>query len=436
MTDSNIYKDIVQRCGGKLNIGVVGPVRTGKTTFINRFKEELAQPGSNGGEEVAAAHFIECAGFPTDSAEVAAAAKLTGAEAQKSIESEADFGILVTCDGSFTDTPRSAYAAAEGSAAEALKASGKPYIIVLNTSTPFGEGEQALAKSLKDKYNAPVLAFNCQTAAGEDFNKVLRAALFGFPVTGIDFKIPEWLRVMPKESSAISELIAAAREASANISSLEDCSALENVFANSRYWKSEVGLNISTATGMAEVEAEIKDGVLFEMLSEISGEEIGSETALMQYISSASAAKRGYDKLKDAFECAKTTGYGIVRPTDEDLNLEKPELVKQGSNLGIKLKASAPSYHVVRVDVNGEVSPIMGQAAQSEDMVNGIMSGFESDPSATWNTSLFGKSLKSMVKEGLDSKVVSMQDDTRSKMRKAITRIVNEGRGGVICIIL
>ena len=172
------------------------------------------------------------------------------------------------------------------------------------------------------------------------------------------------------------------------------------------------------------------------MLSEISGESICGEGALMQYVAAASEAKRNYDKVKDAFERAKLTGYGIVCPDDNDLSLDKPKVVKQGANLGIKLKATAPSYHVVKVDVSGEVSPIMGLASQSEDMVNGIMSGFETDPQGTWNTALFGKSLRCMVKEGLEGKVNAMQDDTRAKMRRTITRIVNEGKGGVICILL
>ena len=180
----------------------------------------------------------------------------------------------------------------------------------------------------------------------------------------------------------------------------------------------------------------LREGVFFRMLSETAGEEIKDECALMEYVASASRAKRGYDKVKDALECARVTGYGIVKPDDDDLSLDKPKVVRQGANVGIKLRATAPSYHVVKVDVSGEVSPIMGLASQSEDMVNGIMNGFETDPQATWNTNLFGKSLRSMVKEGLDGKVNCIQEDTRNKMRRAITRIVNEGKGGVICILL
>jgi stage IV sporulation protein A len=180
----------------------------------------------------------------------------------------------------------------------------------------------------------------------------------------------------------------------------------------------------------------VKDGIFFEMLSEIAGEEIGGERALMNYVASSSQAKKNYDKIKDAFECARVTGYGIVQPDDGDMSLEKPQVVRRGGSVGIKLKGTAASYHIVKVDVCGEVSPIMGAAGQSDDMVNGIMNGFETDPEGMWDANMFGRSLRGMVKEGLAGKVTCMQDETRTKMRRAITRIVNEGKGGVICILL
>jgi stage IV sporulation protein A len=202
------------------------------------------------------------------------------------------------------------------------------------------------------------------------------------------------------------------------------------------YWKETVQVNLNLAEGRASVETEVKDDILYEMLTEIAGENIADECALMSFVTASSQAKRNYDKVKDALECAKVTGYGIVQPNDDDLSLEKPKLVRQGTNIGINLRGSAPSYHIVRVDVSGEVSPIMGAAGSNEQLVNGIMSGFESDPEGMWDTNLFGKSLRGMVKEGLASKVESIQEDTRNKMRKTITRIINEGKGGVICILL
>lgn len=489
MTDANLYSDINARCGGALYIGVVGPVRTGKSTLIKKFMTELVLPNVEGdkGEMVdelpqsaagrtvmttepkfipakpaevtlggtrAKVRLIDCVGFVvagaggfseegaprlintmwSDSPVTFEQAAAIGTE--KVIKEHSSVGILVTCDGSFTGIERANYIPAEERCVAELKAIGKPFAIVLNSAEPAGDRVQKLKRELSEKYSTPVVAVNCESAGKEELSLILKTLLFRFPVTGIDVKIPEWVRVMPPESSAVAELLDTVRAVSEKISVMSECSLFEEAFKESKYWKSETSASINPATGLATVEVYIKDGVLYDMLSEISGEDVGDETRLMQYVSAASEAKRNFDKVKDAFESARLTGYGIVCPSDEDLTLEKPKLVKKSGNLGIKLRASAPSYHVVRVDVNGEVSPIMGQTGGSEEMVNGIMNGFETDPEATWNTSLFGKSLRSMVKEGVDGKVFSMQEEARAKMRRAISRIVNEGKGGVICILL
>lgn len=490
MFDSDIYSDIAARSGGDVYIGVVGPVRTGKSTLIKRFMTELVLPHAEGGnvnemvDELpqsaagrtvmttepkfipakaakvkidnaeANVRLVDCVGFIVDGAsgfeedgmprmvktmwsdEPMPFAEAAAVGTQKVIRDHSTIGVCVTCDGSVTGIPRENYIAAEERTVRELKAIGKPFVMVLNCAHPASDGARALKKQLEEKYGCPVVAVNCENAGADELSDILRAVLFEFPVTGVDVSIPDWIRVMPADSSAISELLDRVRAACENICVMRECSLFDTAFAGCKYWKGEAGVNLSLSTGLAKVEVSLQDGVLFDMLSEISGEEIGEEGALMQYVAAASQAKRNYDKVKDAFECAKMTGYGIVCPADDDMSLEKPKVVKQGSNVGIKLRATAPSYHVVKVDVSGEVSPIMGLASQSEDIVNGIMSGFENDPQNTWNTALFGKSLKSMVKEGLDGKVNAMQEDTRNKMRRTITRIVNEGKGGVICILL
>lgn len=490
MFDSDIYKDIAARSGGEIYIGVVGPVRTGKSTLIKRFMTELVLPNADSGrmqemvDELpqsaagktvmttepkfipakavnvkidnaeASVRLIDCVGFAVEGAggfEENGEPRLvktmwsekplpfTEAAAigtQKVIRDHSTIGLCVTCDGSVTGIPRDGYISAEERTVEELKRIGKPFVIVLNCADPKGGRAQELKEQLQQKYDSPVIAINCETASLDELSALLRALLFEFPVTSVDVKIPDWIRVMPADSSAISELLSRVRQTCGKVEVMRECSLFDEAFAESRYWKGEVSVNLSLATGKATVEVGLQDGVLFDMLSEISGEGISDEGALMNYVAAASEAKRSYDKVKDAFERAKLTGYGIVCPGDDDLTLEKPRVVKQGANMGIKLRASAPSYHVVKVDVSGEVSPIMGLASQSEDMVNGIMSGFETDPDGTWNTALFGKSLRCMVKEGLDGKVNAMQEDTRGKMRRTITRIVNEGKGGVICILL
>ena len=490
MFDSDIYKDMAARSGGEIYIGVVGPVRTGKSTLIKRFMTELVLPHADGdrlqemvdelpqsaaGRTVmttepkfipakavkvtvdnaeARVRLIDCVGFAVEGAngfEEDGSPRLvntmwsdtpspfTEAAAlgtQKVIRDHSTIGLCVTCDGSVAGIPREGYVSAEERTVDELKRIGKPFVIVLNCADPAGASAKQLKEELELKYSAPVVAVNCQTASVDELSALLRAVLFEFPVTSVDVKIPDWIRVMPADSSAISELLVRVRDACAKVEVMRECSLFDEAFANSKFWKGDVAVNLCLATGKATVEVGLQDGVLFDMLSEISGESICGEGALMQYVAAASEAKRNYDKVKDAFERAKLTGYGIVCPDDNDLSLDKPKVVKQGANLGIKLKATAPSYHVVKVDVSGEVSPIMGLASQSEDMVNGIMSGFETDPQGTWNTALFGKSLRCMVKEGLEGKVNAMQDDTRAKMRRTITRIVNEGKGGVICILL
>lgn len=490
MFDSEIYNDIAARSGGEIYIGVVGPVRTGKSTLIKRFMTELVLPNADGarmqemidelpqsaagrtvmttepkfipakavtvkvGNAEAKVRLVDCVGFAVEGAggfeedgnprlvnTMWSDTPLPFTEAaalgtQKVIRDHSTIGVCVTCDGSVTGIERDAYIPAEERTVAELKAIGKPFVLVLNCAEPNGANARRLKDELADKYSCPVVAINCETASEGELSALLRAVLFEFPVTSVDIKIPDWIRVMPADSSAISELLCTVRETCEKVGVMRECSLFEEAFADSRFWNAEVSINLSLATGKAVVEVGLKSGVLFEMLSETCGENIADEGALLSYVAAASEAKKNYEKVKDAFERARLTGYGIVCPDDGDLSLDKPRVVKQGANMGIKLRATAPSYHIVKVDVSGEVSPIMGLASQSEDMVNGIMNGFETDPQNTWNTALFGKSLRSMVKEGLDGKVNAMQEDTRSKMRRTITRIVNEGKGGVICILL
>ncbi len=490
MLDTGIYKDIAERSGGDVYVGVVGPVRTGKSTLIKRFMTELVLPNAEGdriqemidelpqsaaGKTVmttepkfipakaarvkidnaeANVRLIDCVGFAVAGANgfeedgmprlintmwsdkplpfTEAAALGT----EKVIRDHSTIGICVTCDGSVTGIERDDYIPAEERTVEELKRIGKPFVLVLNCADPQSPQSQALKAELAEKYNCSAEAINCERATASDLLRVLRAVLFEFPVTGVDVNIPDWLRVLPTDSPAVAELLSRVRAAAEKVSVMRECSAFDEMFSGCEYWSGEVGVNLSLSTGKATVDASLREGVFFRMLSSLSGEDICDEGSLMSYVAKASQAKKSYDKVRDAFDCAKATGYGIVRPSDEDLNLDKPKLIRQGGNVGIRLRATAPSYHVVKVDVSGEVNPIMGVASQSEDMVNGIMNGFETDPQATWNTSLFGKSLRSMVKEGLEGKVCGIQEDTRNKMRRTITRIVNEGKGGVICILL
>ena len=491
MVDYNVYEDIAKRSGGDIYIGVVGPVRTGKSTLIKKFMTELVIPNvadeniknvmtdelpqSASGKSImttepkfvpakaaevrlenasANVRLIDCVGFVTEGAygfEEDGKPRLvntpwsenplpfTQAAAlgtEKVIKEHSTIGICVTTDGSIAEIPREGYVKAEERTIGSLKEIGKPFVIVLNCAEPDSHSARALKSELESKYDNTVICVNCEKIRADGLMNILKAVLFEFPVLSFDVKIPEWMRYLAPDTSAIGELLERVRSVAPEICRMKDCSAFDDIFKDCGYWKEDASISLNLSEGRAEITASAKDGIFFDMLSEIAGEGISDECTLMRYVRGTSEAKHSYDKIKDAFECAKVNGYGIVQPDDSDMSLEQPKVVRQGGSVGIKLRASAPSYHIVKIDVTGEVSPIMGSASQSESIVQGMMTGFENNPDGMWDTNVFGKSLRGMVKEGLAGKVSCMHDDTKAKMRRAISRIVNEGKGGVICIIL
>ncbi len=435
MLDYNVFNDAAKRCGGEISIGVTGPARSGKSTLVGALTAKLFINGADGASIGGAGSGAGTGadGFHMPPAKVA---EEGGENSFSKVFSGANMGVLVTSDGSIENIPRSDYVSGEEKAAEKLQASGVPYVIILNCRNPQTDENRRLKAELEKKYGVAVIAADCQTAEAEGLSGIVRALLFEFPVCSVDVNIPEWLRFMPAESSAICELIERVKVGVSGVTKMKDCTALDSILSDCKFWKSEVVLKLDLAAGTAELSAEVKEGVFYDMLSEIAGETLGDEYTLMKFVRGSSEAKRSYDKIKDAFECAKVNGYGIVQPSDEDMSLENPAVVRQGGSVGIRLRATAPSYHIVKVEVTGEVNPIMGSAAQSEGIVQGMMNGFETRPDDMWDTNLFGKSLRGMVKEGLSGKVTGMPDDVKSKMRRAITRIINEGKGGVICILL
>ena len=486
MENYSVYEDIARRTGGDIYIGVVGPVRTGKSTFIKRFMETLVIPNAVDNEKTvmidelpqsaagktvmttepkfvpakaakiavakgaeASVRLVDCVGFAVDGAngfeedgsprlvktpwqdapmpfEQAAA---LGTE--KVIKEHSTIGLLVTTDGSITDIPREAYLAAEQRAVKELKAIGKPFVILLNCKDPFSAS--ALKNSLEKEYEAPVVALNVEKVDEEGILQILQKALFEFPILRIDVKIPLWLQSFSAENAWVFSLLERVKNTAANMSKMRDCFAFEGLFADEDDFINPDEIRMELGKGRVEITIGAKPALFYRMLGETCGEDIADDLALMQYVQAVSGVKRAYDKVKDALEAAQEHGYGIVYPSEADYTLEKPQLVKKSAGYGVQFKAAATGYHIVKVEVTGEVSPIIGTKQQSEDFLADTVHAYEEGNA--WETNIFGKSLRALVSDELSGKSNAMPIELRRKMRRTITRIVNDGKNNVFCIL-
>lgn len=489
MENYSVYEDIASRTNGDIYIGVVGPVRTGKSTFIKRFMEELVIPSADeskravmtdelpqsaAGKTVmttepkfvpaqaatisvregaeASVRLVDCVGFAVEGAggfeedgsprliktpwsdQAIPFEKAAKLGTEKVIREHSTIGILMTTDGSITEIPRTAYVSAEEHAVSELKEIGKPFVILLNCREP--ETQEALRASLEDKYEVPVLAVNAEKLSEPEILRILQKVLFEFPVTGIDIRLPKWVQSLPESSKVVSGLLSRLRKIAPSLVKMKDCLLLENLFGEEDAFVNPDNINMELGKGRAELSVEAKEGLFYEVLSEECGENIPDDFSLMRYVKSLADSKRSYDRIREAFEEAEANGYGTVAPGEEDMSLEAPKLIRKGSGYGVNFRATAPSYHIVKVEVTGEVNPIIGTQQQGEDFVREILADYEEYPEKVWATNIFGKTLRELVSEGLEEKAGAMSPDLRKKMRRTITRIVNEGRGGVICILL
>ncbi len=489
MENYSVYEDIASRTNGDIYIGVVGPVRTGKSTFIKRFMEELVIPSADeskravmtdelpqsaAGKTVmttepkfvpaqaatisvregaeASVRLVDCVGFAVEGAggfeedgsprliktpwsdQAIPFEKAAKLGTEKVIREHSTIGILMTTDGSITEIPRTAYVSAEEHAVSELKEIGKPFVILLNCREP--ETQEALRASLEDKYGVPVLAVNAEKLSEPEILRILQKVLFEFPVTGIDIRLPKWVQSLPESSKVVSGLLSRLRKIAPSLVKMKDCLLLENLFGEEDAFVNPDNINMKLGKGRAELSVEAREGLFYEVLSEECGENIPDDFSLMRYVKSLADSKRSYDRIREAFEEAEANGYGTVAPGEEDMSLEAPKLIRKGSGYGVNFRATAPSYHIVKVEVTGEVNPIIGTQQQGEDFVREILADYEEYPEKVWATNIFGKTLRELVSEGLEEKAGAMSPDLRKKMRRTITRIVNEGRGGVICILL
>lgn len=490
MLNYDIYDDIALRTGGDIYMGVVGPVRTGKSTFIKKFMELLVLdkvedknkrkrmrdelPQSGDGKTImttepkfvpneavnvtfdkvsAFVRLIDCVGYVIDDAlghtegdkprlvktpwseEEMPFVKAAELGTDKVIRDHSTIGILVTTDGTITGINRAKYVESEERVVNELKAVGKPFVIVLNSVDPTETDTVRLKESLIERYDVPVVATNVLKMTKEEVNEIMRSVLLEFPITSINVSLPKWMRSLGADNKIIEAITSTLKDAAKNSYRMRDYEAIEGAFASSEYLDNVEVFSLPS-TGRINISCQAKDGLYFKVLSEECGNDIDDEYKLLSFVKKLSRSYTDYEGIRLAMDEVKETGYGVINPMMKDMELEEPELVRKGNQYGVKLKASAPSYHIMRVDVETELNPIIGSEQQSEDLVKYLLSEFENDKNGIWETDMFGKSLNSLVKEDLNNKLSGMQQDTQKKLRKTVSRIVNEGKGGVLCILL
>lgn len=488
----DLFKEIIERTGGDIYLGVVGPVRTGKSTFIKKFMEKLVLPNidnplilertkdelpqGSAGKTIMTTEpkfipdeaisiqlaeniqmnvrLVDCVGYMVPGAigyddegkqrmvftpwfeEPIPFEEAAETGTRKVIQDHSTIGIVVTTDGTITEIPREQYINAEMRVINELKEIGKPFVVILNSASPFSSSTLQMKEELAQKYGVPVVPLNCLELNESDINLLFKEILYEFPVQEISIGLSSWIEVLEKTHWAVEEYTKIIREHLLNIERLRD---IETSLEKIRQYDlvEEVFIrNIELGRGLAFIEITAPQELYEKVLSEICGIEIEDQADLLKMIKDFSFAQREYNKIAQAMEDAKTTGYGIVPPLLEEIYLEEPEIIRQGSRFGVRLQASAPSLHIIRVPIKSEFTPIVGSEKQSEELVNYLMEEFAERPEKLWESNLFGKSLYELVKDGITGKLENMPPHAQQKLQETLGRVINEGGGGLIVIIL
>lgn len=489
---NSIYEDIGRRTDGNIYLAVAGPVRTGKSTFVKRFMEELVIPsidnvyhrerakdelpqsgsgktittsepkfipeqaveispdgnthlrvrlidsvgymipGAIGGQEGGSPRMVTTPWFDYEIPMTEAAELGT----KKVMEDHCTVGVIVTTDGSITEIPRQDYVESEGRAIRDMEKTGKPFVVILNCQDPDSPQAMELAEKLREHYGVKVLPLNCLTMDQEDILEVLGQLLYEFPVQELRFYLPGWVTALPEEHPVKTGLYQLLLSRAGEGTHLWQTREIFSIVPEGTELQSMEVRRVEPGTGVVEITLIFPEQLFYSLLSQETGVEIENDGALMAYIRSMGEIKRDYDRIAGALEQVRATGYGIVMPTTEEMKLEVPEIIRKNGSYGVKLKASAPSIHMLRADINTVLTPMVGDEKQSENMVNYLLSEYEGNTEKLWESNIFGKSLFELVNEGLTGKLARMPEDARMKIRDTISRIINEGSGGLICIIL
>jgi len=488
----DIFNDISKRTNGDIYLGIVGAVRTGKSTFIKKFMEQIVLPNIEDESERSRAHdelpqsaagktimttepkfipnqavsinvedgldvnvrLVDCVGYAVDGAKgfedengprmihtpwyedsipFHDAAEIG---TRKVIQEHSTIGVVVTTDGTIGEIPRSDYVDAEAKVIEELKEVGKPFIMVINSVRPSSEETELLRQDLVRDYDIPVLSMSIESMTEHDVHNVLREALYEFPVLELNVNLPSWVMVLREEHWLRKSYQEAIESTVKNIKRLRDVDQIIGEFSEYDYIDKANIAGMEMGDGIAEIDLHAPEYLYDQILTEIVGEEIRGKDHLLEMMQDFAHAKREFDQVSGALQMVKQTGYGIAAPTLEDMELDEPEIIRQGSRYGVRLKAMAPSIHMIKVEVESEFAPIIGTEKQSEELVRYLMQDFEEDPLSIWESDIFGRSLSSIVREGIQAKIALMPENARYKLKDTLERIINEGSGGLIAIIL
>ena len=492
MPEHSIYKDIAERTGGDIYVGVVGPVRSGKSTFIKRFMEAVVLPNMGEGysrerardelpqsaagktvmttepkfipEEAVPivldnnaqmrVRMIDCVGYLIPEAmgaieegqprmvrtpwreEPMPFAEAAEMGTHKVITDHSTIGMLVTTDGSIGEIARESYEEAEERIVRELKTLGKPFAVILNSARPESESARALAYELEEKYGVPVALVSCIDLDAEDIRHILGLVLEEFPVAEITIRMPEWMNALDASHRICTSVQSAIRRCADGVKRVGDVKHAFDSMRENEY-VDEIRMDLlDLGTGCAHFSLTMQEGLYYDVISELTGFSIENERSLIALLQELSAIKSKYDRVAEALEEVNETGYGIVMPEVEDLRLEEPKIVKQAGGYGVKLRAAAQSVHMIRANIETEINPIVGTEQQSQDLVRYMLKEFEEDPKSIWASNLFGKSLYELVNEGLHTKLEHMPAESRNKLSETLERIINEGSTGLICILL